>query len=1036
MLNRYILAISLSFVSLQSFAQAYWQQRVDTRMEVTLDDKKHMLRGHEEFTYTNNSPDTLKYLYIHLWPNGYKHDHTQFAEQKYRNGDKAFYYAKPSERGYIDSLNFTVNGVEVLYFSTDPLPDIARIDLPSPLAPGGTIKVATPFRVKLPKVFSRLGHTGQAYFISQWFPKPAVYDRKGWHPMPYLDLGEFYSEIGSYDVSITLPKNYVLMGTGNIMNEEEQAWLDDLATKPIDTSRKPKMAKVTGIDSIPPSSVEMKKVRFTEDNIHDFAWFADKRWIVRKDTVASGAGVTDVYSAFLPSYRYSWLKGNTHLKNAVKYYGKWVGPYPYKTIKAVQGDMSAGGGMEYPTVTIIDRTSGGDATTIIHEAGHNWFYGIFATNERDHAWMDEGLNTFYEIKTTNAVKNDTTGKRKLSTPKGGGIDVSGISILAELQASGKDEPIEQTSNNFKEINYGMDVYYKTAYLLKWLEGYMGPKAFEEGMHEYYDTWKHKHPYPEDFKAVMQKHSDRSINWFFESALHSDRMYDFSVQSVKTGGNSIEVKVKNKTGLLLPVSVVAYQGDSMVATAWSGEETTGAGGTKVITTPGSDVFTGTTTIHLPKDAYDWTSIQINPVIPDWRTQNNRYKRGGLFHRSGVQLKPLAGMDMGNKHKIFVAPALGYNMYDGFMAGLLFHNLTWPETKFKYIVAPLYGFGSKEFVGAGSIGYNWFPHKGLKEVMLQADIKSFHNYKQKEGYYSDSMTYFPDDVFLRYTKIAPSVTFTFRQNNPLSTVKRTLMLKGYFITEEGLAFNQDPVDSLFRPGITSTQNTYSLLRYTHKNDRPFNPFSYSFEGQMGEYFAKLSLEGNIRLDYNRKKKALYIRGYAGKFITIKDEFPTTDRYYLNSTFTGVNDYLYDDTYIGRTETDGFGARQISMREGGFKIPTPLNLSPLGRSDDWLAALNIKTDLPIKLPLRLFLDIGTFANAKEANPSGQKVLYAGGVEIFAWDVVNIYVPLVMSKDFNDYRKSMGQDGILDGITFSINLQKINWLKAPSGVFKVMGY
>jgi hypothetical protein len=266
----------------------------------------------------------------------------------------------------------------------------------------------------------------------------------------------------------------------------------------------------------------------------------------------------------------------------------------------------------------------------------------------------------------------------------------------------------------------------------------------------------------------------------------------------------------------------------------------------------------------------------------------------------------------------------------------------------------------------------------------------------------------------------------------------LLKGYSITEEGFQFRQDPSDSLFKPSLLSQQRTYGLIRYSHKNNRTFNPFSYSAEAQFGEYFAKINLEGNLRVDYHAKNKSLYLRAYAGKFFTLVDKSFETDRYYLNSTFTGPNDYLYDDTYLGRNEREGIGARQVSMREGGFKIPTPLYATPIGRSDDWLVAFNIKTDLPLKrLPIRLFIDVGTFANADKLNPSGNKFIYDGGAEIHLLDIINVYVPLIMSKDFRDYRKSItGKDGILDGIVFTVALHKINWLKAPSGIFSFFGY
>jgi len=1005
---KYCSLLIMSIMPLIASAQGYWQQKVDTRIEVTLDDRKHILRGFEEITYTNNSPDTLKYIYIHLWPNAYQHDHTPFAEQQYQQGKTDFYYAKASERGFIDSLSFSVDGNDVDHLYGESTPDIARISLPHPLLPGGTMKVSTPFRVKVPKVFSRLGHTGQSYFISQWFPKPAVYDKKGWHPMSYLDAGEFYSEFGSYDVTITLPANYIVMGTGNLVTPSEQQWLDSLADAPLPSDTVCSKWKQV-------SSVEYKSIRFQEDNVHDFAWFADKRWVVRKDTVNSpGSGeVITTYAAFLPSYQKQWSKANQYLKDAVKYYGKWVGAYPYKTIKAVQGDMKAGGGMEYPTVTVIDKNAG-DKTTIIHEAGHNWFYGVLGSNERDHAWLDEGLNTFYETKTTIESKSADTIKERAGVEVS--LDIN--SVMYQLAATANDQVIDQTSINFKEINYGMDVYYKTAAMLLWLEDYMGEKSFQAGMREYYETWKFKHPYPEDFRAIMQKHTEKPIDWFFTSALRTDELVNFSIKDVNTSASGVTVSVKNKADLPFPVSVRAYNGDSVIATGHA--------------LP----FTGNTTIELPAEAISWTKVRISPDIPDGRTPNNEHRRRGL-HKSGLAIRPFAGTNLSNKQKLFILPALGYNKYDGFEAGLVLHNLTWPETKFKFILAPMYGFRSKTFIGAGSLSYSWYPENTFKEIYLQTDIKSFND--------NESELNIPDPIFSRYLKVAPSLNFVFKPVTFTSPVTRTLTLKGYAISEERFAFPEDPTDTASNPRRMATmgsteQNYYGLIKYTHRNDRTFNPFGYSLEGQLGEDFAKINLEGHLRIDYHAKNKALHIRAFAGKFFTINDAPFAAERYYLNSTFSGLNDYLYDETYIGRSETEGFYSRQVSIKEGGFKSPTFRYLSTygIGRSDNWLASLNLKTDLPLKkLPIRLYLDVATFADAGKLNPSGNKFLFNGGVEIYFLDVVNIYVPLFMSRDYNDYRKSItGKTSLLDGITFEINLRTTNWLKAPQGIFKLSGY
>ena len=209
----------------------YFQQDVAYDINVQLDDENHTLSAFEKITYTNNSPDTLQFIWFHLWPNAYKNDSSALAHQFLHLGSTRFKYTKEKDRGYIDSLDFSVDSVNAKWDYHPEWIDVAKVTLPKPLLPKGTVTIETPFFVKLPKVISRLGHTGKHYEITQWYPKPAVYDKNGWHPMPYLNMGEFYSEFGSFDVKITLPRNYRIMATGDLVNgETELAWLDSLAS--------------------------------------------------------------------------------------------------------------------------------------------------------------------------------------------------------------------------------------------------------------------------------------------------------------------------------------------------------------------------------------------------------------------------------------------------------------------------------------------------------------------------------------------------------------------------------------------------------------------------------------------------------------------------------------------------------------------------------------------------------------------------------------------------------------------------------------
>jgi len=286
-----LLGLTIIGFRLEAFAQESFQQEVNYKIQVTLNDKQHELNAYEAIQYINNSADTLQLLYFHLWPNGYSNNHTDLAKQLFSSKGKERLFDDPELKGSIDSLDFKVDNRQIQWSLLPGQPDICKLLLNKPLAPGDTLHITTPFRVRIPKgVTSRLGHIGESYQISQWYPKPAVYDKGGWHQMPYLDQGEFYSEFGNYDVSITLPKNYTVGATGNLQNELETERLNLLATDTIWKSFK-------GIREsyFPPSSTQMKTLRYTQSQVHDFAWFADKRFHVLKGRVKlpkSGREVT------------------------------------------------------------------------------------------------------------------------------------------------------------------------------------------------------------------------------------------------------------------------------------------------------------------------------------------------------------------------------------------------------------------------------------------------------------------------------------------------------------------------------------------------------------------------------------------------------------------------------------------------------------------------------------------------------------------------------------------------------------------------
>lgn len=921
---------------LAAFSQ-YWQQQVNYTIDVSLNDKEHTLDAFEKLEYINNSPDTLKFIWFHLWPNAYKNDKTAYTDQTLENDNTKFYFSDKEQKGYINRLDFKVNNITATIEDHPQHIDIVKLILPSPLAPGQKTTITTPFHVKLPYNFSRGGHDGESYQATQWYPKPAVYDKNGWHPMPYLDQGEFYSEFGNFDVSITVPKNYVVAATGELQNAEEKEWLktrSNFTWKPSVQKQKNTAGQIKTVTaSFPESSPETKTLQYKQNNIHDFAWFADKRFIVKHDTLGLKSGkIIEIFSYYTSSENTAWTNAVHFTKNAVMHYSDLVGEYPYNIVSVVEGPESFGGGMEYPTITVISPTANVKEldNTIAHEVGHNWFYGVLASNERDHPWMDEGINSYYDAKYSFNKYGQQPQLERLAF---------------ETKAVTKtDQPIELPSEKFTETNYGLITYYKTAEWLRYLESQIGTETFNRAMQEYFRRWQFKHPQPEDFKKVMEESSAKNLDSIFSYI--------------------------SKKGIL------------------PNQERTG--------TKTAFIFNFKSLISYAK----------NP----------------------------------SRNLILLGPAIGANSYDGLMLGAFVTNTKLPPSKFQFLAMPMYGISSKEIGGIGFVSYTHYSDGLFRSVDAGAAFSSFtvDQFTNPDG----------QKIFLNFYKTVPGIKLTFREKNARSNFNRFIQFKSFFIQERGLKFYRDTVIVGIDTTITNkartalNKRTLNQLQFVIENNRALYPYRGELKIEQGKDFVRAAFTGNYFFNYP-KGGGLNVRLFAGKFFysgskTITKQF-ATDRYHLNMTgANGYEDYTYSDYFIGRNEFNGFLSQQIMMRDGAFKVRTDLLADKVGKTDDWLmaanfsstipAAINPLSMLPFKIPLKLFVDIGTNAEAWEQKAENDRFLYDAGLQFsFFRETVNIYLPLIYSSVYRDYIQStiIKKERLWKKISFSIDVSNFSFRK-----------
>jgi hypothetical protein len=918
----------------------YWQQQVNYTIEVQLNDKQHSLDAFEQIEYTNNSPDTLNFIWFHLWPNAYKNDKTAFSEQMLRLGRTEFYFAADSNRGYINQLTFKVAGKSAKLEAHPLYIDIAKLLLQEPLLPGKSISITTPFHVQLPYNFSRGGHVGQSYQVTQWYPKPAVYDAKGWHEMPYLDQGEFFSEYGNYDVKITLPNNYIVAASGILQNEEELDRLRQLASQPItkqanyiffDKAIKKKTSKpIKQLEYLAPASgKDIKILEYKLTNAHDFAWFASKQFVVQKDTVILKTKVVDIYSFYTPWNIIKWQESINYAKAGLHFYSNEIGDYPYSIASIVSGaDNTVSGGMEYPTITLITTQGGGREldVTIAHELGHNWFYGALASNERDHAWMDEGMNTFYEKKYTTTRYPFKKNEQYTET------NTENLLIEAYKNIH-KEQPIDQTSDAFTSVNYGLYVYTKASKWMEQLEQQLGVTDFKIAMQQYYQQWQFKHPYPADFKQAIETISQKNIDSLYSQLFSTN---------------------------------------------------------KTITT----------------SAYSKKSITFNVLPP---------------------LKPNY-----NAQQISISPAIGINQYDKLMLGAYIHNYQVPLQKFNFLVAPMYATGSKAINLFGRASYNVFKQHSWLEFSSSIAKYTMGDFQ-------------PDNqqakIFQNVIRIVPSVKYTLYNKDIRSTEKLSFQLRTFLLSEDALRFTTvtTPIGNIDVASKYAEQSHINQLKINWSNDRALYPFIANLTIDQGSNFLRAGFTGNYFFNYVRNKGGINARFFAGKFFYLQSKTYIsayqTDRYHLNlSGPKGNEDYTYSDYFIGRNEFQGLASQQIMQRDGFFKVRTDLLSSKVGKTDNWLMAINFDGNIPDKInplqilpfniPLKIFVDIGTYAEAWQDNASGNRFLYDAGLQVpLLKDIVNVYFPILSSKVYRDYNKSVfGEGSFLKTISFSIDIQKLS--------------
>ena len=551
-------ALLTMLLSVQLSAQPErWQQQINYKIDAALDVQKNTIKGTEEILYTNNSTDTLRKVYFHMYWNAFQPNSNMDVRSRElgkttftnRRGDEVkdwdmrvrdrIQNLKPEEYGIQKVNTIIINGKSQQLIEHET---ILEVVLTQPIFPKSVVKMNVQFEAQVPVQIRRSGRDnkeGVRYSMSQWYPKMVEYDYQGWNTNPYI-AREFYGVWGNYDVTLRMDKNYMVGGTGVLQNP----------TAPLDKDGN-------------------KVWNFKGNTIHDFVWFADNNFKHLSKEVRKGLTLHVYYKAKDAKADSAWANVLWAAEKALPFMEQKMGTYPYPQYSFIQG---GDGGMEYAMATLLVGPSLG---TAFHEWIHSWYQHVLGTNESLFAWMDEGFTSYGEEMVSHYYEtNFATQSPYISEAAKKQIQVnldrqskllpavqnSNYSGYIALAKSGFEEPMSTHADHFNtNYAYSNAAYSKGGTFLGVLGYVMGEAKRDQLMLNYYNTWKFKHPNANDFIRVAEKTSGLQLQWLKEYWVNSTKTIDYGLNDIQVSGNAALISIQRIGKLPMPVEVfVTYK----------------------------------------------------------------------------------------------------------------------------------------------------------------------------------------------------------------------------------------------------------------------------------------------------------------------------------------------------------------------------------------------------------------------------------------------------------------------------------------------
>ncbi len=534
----------------------YWQQEVKYKMEVTMDVKTFQYFGKQVLEYTNNSNDTLRHVYYHLYYNAFQPgSEMDIRLQTIKDPDRRMIRTfkqgtteqktsriadlKSNEIGYLNIQNFKQDGITC---PTKVTETILEVTLANPILPKQKAVFTLDFTGQVPNLIRRAGRNseeGVALSMAQWYPKICAFDFEGWHADPYIGR-EFHGVWGDFDVKITIDKSYVVGGSGYLQNKNEigYGYQDE------------------GVVVMYPKKQKMLTWHFVAPKVHDFTWAADADYAHDKMIGENGVELHFLYKKNGPNVE-QWKQLPEKTNQLLRFFNEKIGSYPYKQYSVIQG---GDGGMEYAMCTLItgNRSLPSLVGVTAHELAHSWFQQVLATNESKHEWMDEGFTSFISDMAMEEVMPNPNRKKESPFK-------SSYNNYFRMVATGREQPQTTHADRYDEnLVYGISSYSKGTVFLSQLGYVIGWENLMKTLKRYYHDFQFTHPTPNDFKRTAERVSGAVLDWYLVDWTQTTNTIDYGIKSVEAKGENTKITLERIGRMPMPLDILVEYTDGSKA----------------------------------------------------------------------------------------------------------------------------------------------------------------------------------------------------------------------------------------------------------------------------------------------------------------------------------------------------------------------------------------------------------------------------------------------------------------------------------------